>query len=204
MIGRLDAFGKTVNGEVQGGWGRITAEVSVVAVLWVVLFELNRWLFQALQETPFVNWVFLPAAIRVVSVLLFEWRGALGLFLGALFTNYPQVGVNVGESLVLSGLSALSPFLGVAVAKWALRVRDDLAGLTANQMLIIAAVCAAISAAAHNLYFHWASPDHDWMHSLVPMLGGDLTGSLIVLFVSSLVLRALRWRRTRAEWGDGE
>lgn len=191
--------GSIVSAGSLSEWRRMSADVAVVAVLWVLLFELNRWLFLPLEETPFVNWVFLPAAIRVVSVLLVEWRGALGLFIGSLFTNYPQIGVNMTESLVLSSLSALSPYVGVRLANRLLRVRHDLAGLTGNQIVIISAICAGISAGAHNLYFFWTSADYDWRHDLVPMFGGDLTGTLIVLFVFSLALRVLRRRTQRGE-----
>ena len=88
-------------------------EVAVVVLLWTLLFELNDWMFSSVERTPFINWVFLPAALRVVAVLLLGWRGVAGLFLGALLTNRPEWGVNLMDTLALSTLSAAAPWVAV-------------------------------------------------------------------------------------------
>jgi len=171
-----------------------TVEVSAVVVLWVLLFEVNRWLFAYFESSPFANWVFLPAALRVVAVLLLGWRGALGLFLGAFFTNYPHLGHNMLESLVLAALSASSPLVGVLVARRLLRIQSDLAGLSIKDLLYVAAICATLSAVAHNAYFHQTSADHRWAASFLPMLIGDLIGTLLFLYAASAVERRIKRR----------
>ncbi len=62
----------------------MVAEMSGVAVLWVTLFKLNEWLFSTFEFAEHVNWIFLPAAVRVAAILLFRVRGAVGLFVGGL------------------------------------------------------------------------------------------------------------------------
>lgn len=164
-------------------------EVSMVVVLWVALFELNRWLFSFAVTDPFVSWVFLPAALRVVAILVLGWRGALGLFVGALITNQPVIGVNLLDALALSAISAGAPLLAVECTKRWLGVGPDLAGLTFKQLLTIAATGAVTSSVMHNVYFNVRHEDHEWVDGLVPMLGGDMVGTLAVLYVSVLLIR---------------
>ena len=166
-------------------------EICAVVVLWVALFEFNSWLFSFAEVSRYINWIFLPAALRVVAVLVLDWRGVAGLFAGALFTCAPQVGVNMAEALVLASLSALAPFAAVSLVKRCLRMARDLKGMTYQQLTVIAVVAALTSAVAHNIFFSLQHASHAWSSVFFPMLAGDLIGTLVVLFTSALVLRAL-------------
>lgn len=170
----------------------LIAEIAAVALLWALLFELNRWLFSFVAVSEDISWVFLPAALRVAAVLVLGWRGSLGLFVGAMFTNYPVLGVNMLDALLLSMLSATSPLLSVELSKRCLGVSADLAGLTFRQLAVIAVVGAATSAVAHNVYFSIESGSHRWTEGLASMFGGDVLGTLAVLYVAASVLRRLR------------
>ncbi len=66
--------------------------VAVAAGLWIGLYDLNCWAFEAFMVSPLIAWVFLPAAVRLLVVLLGGWPGALGLGLGTLITNGPVFG----------------------------------------------------------------------------------------------------------------
>ena len=48
-------------------------QLSVVAGFWVGLFALNGWLFDRFAFSENVSWVFLPAALRMIAVLLAPW-----------------------------------------------------------------------------------------------------------------------------------
>ena len=47
-----------------------TYEICAVALLWVALFEVNNWLFSITEVSRYINWIFLPAALRVLAVLV--------------------------------------------------------------------------------------------------------------------------------------
>lgn len=164
-------------------------EVAVVVLLWTLLFELNHWLFSFVEQTPFINWVFLPAALRMVAVLLLGWRGVAGLFLGALLTNQPELGLM--DSLTLSALSSATPWLAVVCARCCLNIAPDLAGLSFGQLLTISTIGALSSATLHNAYFSMQSANHHWVDGFVPMFVGDMVGTLVVLYLSAAVLRRL-------------
>ncbi len=56
---------------------------------WIVMWNINGQL-SFLQKTMGVNFVFLPAGIRTLSVFIFGYRGAIGVFIGNVITNYSQ------------------------------------------------------------------------------------------------------------------
>lgn len=165
------------------------AEVSAVTLIWTLLFELNRWLFSIAELNDSISWIFLPAALRVAAVLLLGWRGAVGLFMGAMLTNHPVVGVDMLDSFARSTISAAAPLVAVGVTKRWLHLSPDLAGLTFKQLAIISIAGAAVSAIAHNIYFSFHSGSHSLVGGIVPMFGGDVLGTLIVLYVCAILLR---------------
>ena len=56
--------------------------IAGVALAWVLFFKLNAFVFSYFEKTEFVNLVFISSGLRLVSVLLFDELGVLGLFFG--------------------------------------------------------------------------------------------------------------------------
>ncbi len=163
--------------------------VGLVAVSWIMLFKLNSVLFSTIGVTQFISWIFLPAAIRMLSVMLLEWIGAAGLFLGALVTSEISLDHNLSEALMLSGMSALGPVLTVAICTRWLRLPPNLAGLGPRQLTLFALIGALCNVVPHNIYFYFAEHSHSLFEGMVPMFIGDLTGTIIVLYLAALILR---------------
>ena len=55
--------------------------VLMVALSWVITYQLNILLFRNASISPMVSWIFLPAGIKIISVIVFDKLGVLGLFL---------------------------------------------------------------------------------------------------------------------------
>lgn len=162
-------------------------QVAVAAASWVGLYELNAWLFAAFEHTQRISWVFLPAAVRLVVVLLWGWRGALGLGLGALVTNVPIFGLLTAESFLAAAASALAPCLAVALGRWAFGLPGSLQGLTPAALLKLAALNAACTLLLASLF-----TDVWGVRSLADgaaMVVGDLIGTLIVLYATRSMLK---------------
>lgn len=163
--------------------------VLAVAVSWLVLYELNTFLFADIHMTSFISWIFLPAAIRMLAVMIGGWAGALGLFLGAVFTNLELLEYEPFNVLMIAALSALGPLFAVYLCTRWLKLPDDLAGLQRSQLLVFAVAGAVFNVFPHNLYFYMTGLSFDAWSGILPMFVGDLAGTLIVLYLASFFIR---------------
>lgn len=170
-------------------FGAMISFVVGVAIAWVVLFSLNAWLFSSIHLTGFISWIFLPAAIRMLAVMVGGWAGALGLFLGAIITNLGLLEFEPFNIVVLAALSALGPLVAVQICTRWLNLPSDLAGLQRSQLIVFALAGAILNVFPHNIYFYMTGLSHDAWSGVLPMLVGDLTGTLIVLYLASLSIR---------------
>lgn len=162
-----------------------------VAVAWFLLFHFNNWLFSSISISPQVSWIFLPAAIRMLAVVLFGWSGVLGLFLGALFTNQLFGEVALVAAITVSALSALGPWLAFRTCTQCLKLPDDLAGLRPSHLLILSAVGAFFICVPHCIFFYVSGISPNLWSDLIPMFIGDLVGTLLVLYIASLLIKLL-------------
>src|SRR5690606_22842359 len=62
--------------------------VLVTMVLFVAMLALNEWLWTPLEFVRGINWIYLPAGVRLLSTLLFAEAGALGLLLVSWLVSY--------------------------------------------------------------------------------------------------------------------
>jgi hypothetical protein len=162
---------------------------GLVALLWVLLYALNHWIFSVTEVSSFISWIFLPAALRMVAVMACDWAGAVGLFAGALVTNQTDPTGGFGDGVVLAFLSATGPLLAFWFCTKLLNLSADLSGLTVKQLLVFALMGALLNAVPHNIYFYLSERTSSPIEGLVPMLAGDLVGTLIMLYVASFALR---------------
>lgn len=162
---------------------------GVVALLWVLLFSLNQWAFSVTEVSSYISWIFLPAALRMLAVMVCDWVGAVGLFVGAMLTNQTDLTGGLGDGLMLAFLSAIGPMLAFWFCTKLLSLSKDLSGLTATQLFVFALTGALFNAVPHNIYLYLSGRMSSPIEGLVPMLVGDLVGTLIMLYVVSVALR---------------
>lgn len=168
--------------------------VIIVAILWVVLFELNTLLFSS-SISPYISFIFLPAGVRLIAVLLLKELGVIGLFLGALVTSFVNFSTaRTVDIVLLSLISALNPYIAITFSKYCLKVDDVLSNLKVHQLFIISFIYALLNSLTHNLYFHFTIAKHDDLVFFIGMMTGDLLGCLIILYLLSLTLRIKKRR----------
>lgn len=163
---------------------KITLEILVIALLWVSLFKLNEWLFNATSISQHINWIFLPAALRMVSVMLLGATGSIGLVLGAIITSNPAN--HAIDALILATLSGLCPYISVALCTHLFRLPQDLGGLNAKQLLGFAVAGGIFSVIPHHLYFYSRQQVAYFLDGAGAMLIGDIAGALIMLYAVNL------------------
>jgi len=167
-------------------------QLSVVAGFWVGLFALNGWLFDRFAFSENVSWVFLPAALRMIAVLLAGWVGALGIFLGSLATGIYFLGTSDPSYIVvIASISALAPTAALLVCARFWGPQLNLTGLSAMHLLALSTVAAGFTAIMHNTFFMALGKVDAVASSTGAMFVGDLIGTLIVLYGAKWVLYVL-------------
>jgi hypothetical protein len=163
------------------------AMVAGTATLFLATILLNEILFTRLEFAPGINMIYLPAGVRLLSVLLFAEAGAIGLLLASwyvcFFHFFPDDPL---RSSVGGFLSALAPYLAYR-ALLASGIGASLRGMSGQRLFCFALLFSVMSPAMHHAWFALMGGQDLWRGFIV-MFTGDLAGTLIVLYGARLAL----------------
>ncbi len=161
----------------QGRWALATA------ALFLASLAVNEWVFTNLEFVRGINWVYLPAGVRLICTLLFGLPAALGLLAGSwiacFFYYFPD---DVLRSAAGGIMAAAAPYLAYRWARSALHLQPDLVNLTAWRLLVCAVAYALMNTSIHHLWFFLQGERTALADGFVAMVTGDITGSLFVLY----------------------
>jgi hypothetical protein len=171
--------------------------ILAVAILYFVGFYANDALFSNLEHHRGAHWIFLPAGLRLLSILLLGSIGAIGIFLGSLLVAF-RLGEStlidiIVEALISAGAPLLTYFLAL---RYCLSV--DLKNLNAKSLFLFATFFAAASALLHSIWFATQGVAESFAASFLAMFVGDLLGTIIVLYVIRAGLIFMDHRRKRS------
>jgi hypothetical protein len=174
--------------------------VALSAFAYFAFYRLNTFLFSDLQFTHRVHWIYLPGGLRLLLVLLFFDLGVAGIFIGALMMNYCYFfeGDHV-FAVVASALVAFSAWLTRFLSLRWFDLGENLTGLSLGIILKMALLLAMLSSLMLQYWFYINGKTNSFWDSLLVMALGKFTGTLIVLSIFSVVLRALREISSRKE-----
>ena len=162
------------------------AIILSVALLWAGAFRLNAAMFNAFEYSQLANWIFLPAAIRILSVLLLGYTGALGLMLGAYLTLLPSAPLLHNIFLAIS--SGLAPLAALWVCRRLFPIAPDLAGLRAWHVLMLSLANAAANSIILNSYLASVGRlQGQWVQIMTVFVGDVLGTALVLLLLSTLI-----------------
>jgi hypothetical protein len=158
--------------------------VAVTTLVFLGLNRVNELLFSHLEQSNGINWVFIPAGIRLLSTLLFGLAGFEGLLLAGLYLNFFHFHFET-DFRAWSGAvaGALAPYLASLFARHWFDLRPRLEGLTAQRLLITAVLCGVMSPVFHHALMWVLTGLVDWP-ALAAMIVGDTCGILIVLYLA--------------------
>lgn len=180
----------------SGAFRRGVPIVIGVAMAWVASFKLNEWLFEATSVSVRANWIFMPAALRLIVVLLFDQLGALGLVLGAYLTMPEKSVADLLPHSLIAMSSGLAPLFAVRAGRRLLGIADSLRGLRTVDIIALSVGCAAANAIILHLSL-WFGDGYDGnLRHVLSVFVGDVTGSALVLVVLSIALSFILPRRT--------
>ena len=151
-----------------------------------------------LDNAPHIAWLFLPAGLRLLLIMVFEDKSLLGLFLGAMTTGFIFNDLNLSPWLIslISLIATLTPYLAYRIVKrYQFELRGNLERLNLHTIASLALAVALLSTLAHHLVFKlnegvFAKQE---LTSVMIFFAGDLIGTLLILV---LVFAAFKlWHR---------
>ena len=168
--------------------GKHLGHIILTTVIFLVLNRINELMFIQFEQSAGINWVFIPAGVRLLATLLFGFAGFVGLLLAGLYLNFFHF-VFETEFRALSGAlaGALAPYLAYLFAKHWFFLGPRLEGLTVPRLLFTAMLCGLLSPIVHHAFMWVQTGTVDWF-ALMVMIIGDVIGILIVLFSAKALI----------------
>ena len=173
-----------------------TAMVAATMVFFLAALKVNQLLFTALEFAPGINWIYLPAGVRLLAILLFAEAGAIGLLFISWFVCFVEFFPNDPVRSFVGGiLASASPYLVYRAMQHFSGLQPSLQNLTPKRLLILSVMFSLASPFLHHLWFAVYEHKDGLGASFVVMAAGDLGGTLVVLYFAKFLL----WCLTRTK-----
>lgn len=157
-------------------------QVLATIVLFTGMLALNELLFKQLEFAPGINWVYLPAGVRLVCTLLFAEAGAVGLLAVSWAVSFLVFFPGNFDRAFMGGvLATAAPYLVYRIARHQYGLQGTLRNLTPGRLLVLGVAYSVASPLLHHLWFAWRG-EPDLLRGFAAMFVGDLAGTLIVLY----------------------
>jgi hypothetical protein len=164
--------------------------IVATMVMFGAALLINELLFKQLEFAEGINWIYLPAGVRLLTTLLFAEAGAIGLLLVSwlycFFILFPHDPLRAFAGGILASAAPYLVYLG---AKRWLDLQGSLANLAAWQVLVCALAYSLASPFLHHLWFALYEGREHLLNSFAVMALGDFTGTVLMLFFTKWVMR---------------
>lgn len=169
-----------------------TLMVAATILMFAVALAINELLFTRLEFAPGINWMYLPAGVRLLCTLLFAEAGAVGLLLVSwgvcFFYFFPNDPIRSFMGGILASISPYLVYLGMR--RW-FGLQAALTNLTPAKLVACALAFSLASPLLHHLWFALYETRDDLAHSFLVMAIGDFCGTITVLYVAKFFLGRL-------------
>jgi len=164
----------------------------ISAVLGIGSWWINGLIFESLEVSAGINLIYWPHGIRVLTVLLFGWPGALGLTLSGFIVSSSIYSGQMWMTLLTPFVSGLAPY---AARRIILLERTSesphLKRLSPKTLISLVTLSALFNAGGHTLLRVASGFGENHPAEFCAMLAGDLLGALTLLFGLKLLLLAV-------------
>jgi len=157
-------------------------EIILSAALYMAFFYFNQFITQPLEFATGVNWIFLPAGVRIFITLIFDYSGALGLAMASLLINY--IGFYELDFTSILGIALIcgaTPLLARYFVIHNLKVQADLSNISLKQLIVIIIAYSLLSSGLHQLWFVARGLDSGSWNHFIAMFCGDVAGSILFI-----------------------
>ncbi len=166
---------------------------------YAALFYLNDLLTNNLIFGLGVNWIYLPAGLRLFLTLIFGLPGAIGISVASFLISY--FGYFPGELIVCIGIGLISgfaPYLARFFVFSNFRLEPDLSNLNFSKLIACILIYSLMSAGLHQWWFSTMALENTGsLNHLMVMFLGDVLGSLLLISLIKSCLDLLKkFRKT--------
>lgn len=161
--------------------------ILIAGLMYAALHLFNEWAFYFASVTGHINWIYLPAFLRLANVIVLGYYcGSIATGLGVMFLYmiYPST----VPTLILNTLAGiLSPLL----AFWVFKIlkNREVSITYLKDLMMLAVIYALMNSLTHNLAWICVEPDQLFSFNQVPiMFIGDLVGAFVGALVFNLVV----------------
>lgn len=168
--------------------------ISISFIAYYALFYANDWLTSYLSYGLGVNWIYLPAGLRLFLILIFGLPGALGIALSSfLISYYGDFATNITTCIGIGLISGFAPYIARLFVLRQISIAPDLSDLNLPKLLSCILIYAVLSAGLHQWWFLVRGLDEtgSFNHFIVMFLG-DVLGSLLLIALVKYSLDLLR------------
>ena len=162
----------------------------ITLVSFFVFFLINQSVFEIFSVSENINWIFLPAGLRLFFILVYRHRVLVGLFLGSLLASVYLTQETLSPfTLCLALASTLNPLIALyAMEKLSTYFNLILQNLTLEAIISLAIIQAFFSTTLHHLIFlgFGKTLHENFLGELLTMFIGDLFGILFMLGLLTL------------------
>lgn len=117
-------------------------EIAVAFLLYLIALVASN-LIASLLDGDFSLLLYLPAGIKLLSILVFQWRGAIGIGLAILarFLFYDQA-YTVMQSIAMASINAGVTYLVISSYLKVFKISENLENLNVWHIIGLSAVCS--------------------------------------------------------------
>jgi hypothetical protein len=154
----------------------------ISALAYSALFFFNDWVTETLKYDLGVSWIYLPAGLRLLLILIFGFAGAIGIAAASFAISYfsvfpPDLVTCIGIGLI----SGFAPLL----AKWLIvsntNISNDLSNLSLQKIILCIVVYALLSSGFHQYWFVLRDLESGSLNHFLVMFFGDIAGSIFLI-----------------------
>jgi len=181
----------------------ITTNVSVIAVIHAIFDFIQFEYLNIFNNTPQMAVFFIPAAVRVFSVIIFGYWAGLGVLLGTLIHDLYLHPLPHSLAEILFSVSQQGIAVSVSLLIWAmlsnkvsclLKPQIDFKSINAFDVLQMCCIQALMNSTTAHI-FYISSPsinmNFDWYNYAV-MFVGDLTGAFFIFIIANIMFSLLK------------
>jgi hypothetical protein len=158
--------------------------VLISALLYSTLFFLNDLVTEAVKYDLGVSWIYLPAGLRLLLILIFGLAGAIGIAVASFAISY--FGVFPTDLVTCIGIGLISgfaPLLAKLLIVSSIPINNDLSNLSLQKIIICVIAYAFISAGLHQYWFELRDLESSSLDHFLVMFIGDIAGSILLIAV---------------------